>query len=151
MLIYFRANALPFIQRGAYSYINGERKSKPYNLLDIRTGNNLTFDTRSQPTLSNGLKSKKTITIRITSTDDDETRNKLLFHGCKTVKEKEDVKRFIKEYMDGETTDAVIALRQIQGFFLNFSFCIYVYRAKYFTMNHTYILCCLYLVVNIYF
>eukprot|EP00111_Clytia_hemisphaerica_P018268 TCONS_00054022-protein len=110
-----RANATPFIQRGQYSHISGFRKNRQYHLMDIGTGKNLTFDTKNQPSLSDGLKAKSTITIRITDTDDEETRKKLLYHGCKTSKEKEMVKRFVDDYMRAETNDSIVALKQLQA------------------------------------
>ena len=110
-----RANALPFIQRDQYSHVCGYRKNRPITLMDIREGADLSFETQSQPTLSDSLKSKRTITLRVTGTECEETRDQLMYSTCKTREDKEKVKRFIEDYMKGENNDSRIALCQVQG------------------------------------
>ena len=98
--------------------MGGSRKNRPYTLLDIRSGTDLVFETSRQPNLSDGLKSKHTITLRVTETDSEETRHKLLYHGCTTGQQKQLVKRSIDEYTREENNEFKTALRQVQGSFL---------------------------------
>lgn len=115
---YSSANALPFIQRGCYSHISGHRKNKPYCILDIATGKNVTLYTSDQPSLPERLKQKRTIVFRITETDNEEARKKLLYLHCKTSKQKQEVDTFIKTYEEEEERNPAMAtLTQIQGIY----------------------------------
>lgn len=114
---FISANALPFIQRGLYTHPTGHRKDKTICILDIKTGANLTFLTANQPSLPDRLKEKQTLTFRITSTDDEKTRTKLLYDGCKTSKQRQEVELFIQTFENEATNSGQDMLRKIQGIY----------------------------------
>ncbi|XP_069485505.1 calcyphosin-2 isoform X2 [Ambystoma mexicanum] len=66
-----RTSALPFIQKGIYNHQCGRRKGKLYALGDIYVGANLTFSTVDHVGLSESLKKKRLVTIRIISVDEE--------------------------------------------------------------------------------
>ncbi|XP_078534259.1 calcyphosin-2 isoform X1 [Lissotriton helveticus] len=66
-----RTSALPIIQKGIYSHRRGRRKGKQYELRDIYVGANLTFSTADQVSLSESVKEKNVLTIRIVSVDEE--------------------------------------------------------------------------------
>ncbi|XP_069085649.1 calcyphosin-2 isoform X2 [Pleurodeles waltl] len=66
-----RTSALPFIRKGIYSHQCGRRKGKQYELRDICVGANLTFSTVDHVSLSESIKKKNVLTIRIVSVDEE--------------------------------------------------------------------------------
>lgn len=61
-----RSNALPFIQKGAYSHQHGRRKGMQYQIRDFYVGANITFTTSGQ-NLPESIRKKPSFTIRITN------------------------------------------------------------------------------------
>ncbi|XP_041114137.1 calcyphosin-2 isoform X2 [Polyodon spathula] len=61
-----RSNALPFIQKGAYSHQHGRRKGMQYQIRDFYVGANITFATSGQ-NLPESIRQKPSFTIRITN------------------------------------------------------------------------------------
>ncbi|KAK3730267.1 hypothetical protein QZH41_016445, partial [Actinostola sp. cb2023] len=74
-----RSSALPFIQRGSYRHIYGQRKGHHYSLQDIAVGSNLSFTTASQNSLPQSVSVKPVVTLRITDLDE-EAKERLLPH-----------------------------------------------------------------------
>ncbi|XP_054552186.1 calcyphosin-2-like isoform X2 [Talpa occidentalis] len=64
-----RTNVLPFIQKNIYSHQHGRRKGKQYQLDDFYIGANLTFLTSEHPRLSESMKERTLLTLRITNID----------------------------------------------------------------------------------
>ncbi|XP_062990793.1 calcyphosin-2 isoform X2 [Elgaria multicarinata webbii] len=65
-----RTNALPFIQKGVYSYQHGPRKGKKYCLSCFYVGADLTFLSSHHPGLPESMKQKPVFTIRVTNIDE---------------------------------------------------------------------------------
>lgn len=113
-ITFFRSNALPFIQRGNYVHLHGSRKGKAYSILDISAGKDLTFVTEHQSSLPDTLKTKQTASFRITEVDE-ENKNKLLYDGCKTLKDRALVDDMIRTYKQEEMSETIMLLTNIQG------------------------------------
>ncbi|XP_065052618.1 calcyphosin-2-like [Rhopilema esculentum] len=108
-----RSNALPFIQRGSYNHIKGPRKGRQFTLLDIQPGRDLQFRTENQASLPDSLKGKPIIAFRITEVDGT-AKEKLLFDGCRTPKERSERESWIDSYESAEEKqrkEILIALR----------------------------------------
>lgn len=108
-----RSNALPFIQRGNYVHLHGSRKGKAYSILDISAGKDLAFVTEHQSSLPDTLKTKQTASFRITEVDE-ENKNKLLYDGCKTLKDRALVDDMIRTYKQEEMSETIMLLTNIQ-------------------------------------
>eukprot|EP00794_Sanderia_malayensis_P012752 gene12752-14059_t len=108
-----RSIAMPFIQRNTYSHIRGRKKNMNYTLLDIAVGNELHFTTVDQASLPDSLKSKPTIAFKITEIDE-EGREKLIYDGCRTAKERGERAAWVENYEspeDKQHKELLIALR----------------------------------------
>ena len=110
-----RSNALPFIQRANYNHITGRRKGQPYHhLLDISVGKQLVFYTQNQSNLPDSARNKNTVVFKVTDVDEDEKR-KLLFHDCKSIKDRTEIENFIKKYRSEERNDESDILCKLQS------------------------------------
>lgn len=85
-----RSSALPFIQRGCYSHVQGRKKGQPYTLLDICVGNNLSFTTASQTSLPQSVSSHPVVVFRVSEVDE-KAREAQLFESCQTLGDKRSV------------------------------------------------------------
>ncbi|XP_020625654.1 calcyphosin-2-like [Orbicella faveolata] len=65
-----RSSALPFIQRGCYSHVQGKKKGQPYTLLDICVGSNLSFATSPQTSLPQSVRSRPVVVFRVSEVDE---------------------------------------------------------------------------------
>ncbi|XP_031567598.1 calcyphosin-2-like [Actinia tenebrosa] len=81
-----RSSALPFIQRGTYAHIYGQKKGQPYNLRDIAVGSTLSFHTSSQNPLPQSVNMKPVMSLRITEVDE-ESKKRLIYEGCRSIDE----------------------------------------------------------------
>jgi len=108
-----RSNALPFIDRGRYCHIKGPKKDRQFTILDIQLGRDLQFRTGNQASLPDSLKSKPIITFRITEFDA-ESKEKLLYDGCRSAKDRTERESWIANYdssKERQQKELMLALR----------------------------------------
>lgn len=103
-----RSQALPFIQRGCYSHVQGRRKRQPYTLMDIFVGSNLSFATASQSSLPQSVSARPVVVFRVSEVDD-QARQAHLFESCQTL----DDKRSIMERLDNPLSDAELQEQEV--------------------------------------
>lgn len=78
-----RSSALPFIQRGSYSHVQGKKKGQPYTLLDIYVGGSLSFMTALQASLPQTVSSCPVVVFRICDVDEN-AKETQLFENCQS-------------------------------------------------------------------
>ncbi|XP_066264938.1 calcyphosin-2-like [Branchiostoma lanceolatum] len=64
-----RAQALPIIQRGIYYHHISRRKGRKITIKDLAIGQNLSFDTKVQPSLPDSIRQKPSVVLRVTDLD----------------------------------------------------------------------------------
>eukprot|EP00058_Branchiostoma_floridae_P003809 XP_002589297.1 hypothetical protein BRAFLDRAFT_97380 [Branchiostoma floridae] len=64
-----RAQALPIIQRGVYYHHIGRRKGRKITIKDLAIGQNLSFDTKLQPSLPDSIRQKPSVILRVIDLD----------------------------------------------------------------------------------
>ncbi|KAK3730272.1 hypothetical protein QZH41_016444, partial [Actinostola sp. cb2023] len=109
-----RSSALPFIQRGSYRHIYGQRKGHHYSLQDIAVGSNLSFTTASQNSLPQSVSVKPVVTLRITDLDE-EAKERLLYDGCQSVQQRRQISDKLNEPPTEQEQKERRMLESIQG------------------------------------
>jgi len=103
-----RSSALPFIQRGCYSHVQGKKKGQPYTLLDMCVGNNLSFMTTPQTSLPQSIRSHPVVVFRISEVDE-QARDTQLFESCYSL----DDKRSVMERLDNPLSEAELKEQEL--------------------------------------
>lgn len=103
-----RSSALPFIQRGCYSHVQGRKKGQPYTLLDIFVGSNLSFKTASQTSLPQSVSARPTVVFRISEVDE-QAREAQLFESCQSLVDK----RSVMAKMDNPLSEAELKQQEV--------------------------------------
>ena len=92
---------MPLIHRGIYLHARGARKGKPFYLLDVTTGKDLTFATADIDKLPESLRGTSLLVFRVTDVNEMD-KNKLLYSTHRTAKDRADMEQFVKSYNQEE-------------------------------------------------
>ncbi|XP_068744753.1 calcyphosin-2-like isoform X1 [Montipora capricornis] len=108
-----RSSALPFIQRGSYSHVQGRKKGQPYTLLDICVGANLSFMTASQTSLPQTVSSRPVVVFRICDVDV-QARESQLFENCQSFGDKRSLMEKLANPISEEELQQTKILENVQ-------------------------------------
>lgn len=82
-------------------HARGARKGKPFYLLDVTTGKDLTFATADINKLPESLRGTSLLVFRVTDVNEMD-KNKLLYSTHRTAKDRADMEQFVKSYNQEE-------------------------------------------------
>ena len=82
-------------------HARGTRKGKPFCLLDVTTGKDLTFATADIDKLPESLRGTPLLVFRVTDVNEMD-KNKLLYSTRRTAKDRANLEQFVKSYYQEE-------------------------------------------------